>query len=135
MSISIIGNIDLYLCSFVENKYRSLGCWTDKTNDRAIPKLEGSSPVLDGNYTQRTHPIKKCFEVASCLGYDVFALQNGGMCASSATARDTYKKHGTSSKCSDDGKGGSWANEVYERVKSKFFICAEIWQYNYLSGQ
>ena len=43
----------------------------------------------------------------------MFALQNGGFCASSATAQNTYDKYGPSSDCKDDGKGGPLANQVY----------------------
>ena len=46
-------------------------------------------------------------------GYQVFALQAGGWCASSPTALDTYKKYGQSSNCASDGEGGGWANQVY----------------------
>ena len=104
---------------FVDTIYKSLGCWKD-TSDRAILTLEGSSSILDGSYGSRTYAIQKCYEAASSLGYDVFAIQDGGDCFSSATARDTYKKHGPSTSCRDDGKGGPWANEVYEIVKGKF---------------
>jgi len=44
-------------------------------------------------------------------------LQNGGQCFSSATARSTYRKHGSSNNCANDGKGGFWANRVYELVE------------------
>ena len=96
-----------------ENKYTSLGCWRD-TGDRAIPTLEGKSSLLDGSYGSRVDPIQKCFEAAKNMGYEVFAVQNGGWCASSATARLTYKKHGASTGCRPDGEGASWANAVYE---------------------
>ena len=104
---------------FVVNTHRSLGCWKDAAA-RAIPTLEGSNPILDGEYKTRTNPIQKCLEVASSLGHSVFAVQDGGWCASSATARNTYKKNGASSACSDNGEGGALANEVYEIVKGKF---------------
>ena len=43
----------------------------------------------------------------------MFAVQNGGWCASSATAEKTFDKYGKSSDCKKDGKGGGWANDVY----------------------
>ena len=93
--------------------YTSLGCWKDNSN-RAIPILEGSSPFLNGNYVRRVDAIQKCYQAAKSLGYDVFALQNGGHCASSATAKSTYRKYGMSLACMRNGKGGIWANQVYE---------------------
>ena len=44
----------------------------------------------------------------------VFALQNGGWCATAANAGDTYKKYGPSNSCADDGQGGPWGNQVYK---------------------
>ena len=55
----------------------------------------------------------------------MFALQDGGWCASSATAWDTYSKYGQSLDCKEDGEGGVWANNVYifqDEVKGKFII-------------
>ena len=43
----------------------------------------------------------------------MFAVQNGGWCASSATAATTYSKYGKSRSCRSDGEGGPWANQVY----------------------
>lgn len=93
--------------------YRSLGCWKDRSN-RAISTLERQSSLLDGDYVTRTDPIQKCLNATLALGYDVFAVQNGGWCASDATARNTFQKYGISTACSHDGEGGPWANQVYE---------------------
>ncbi|XP_077863237.1 uncharacterized protein LOC102805255 [Saccoglossus kowalevskii] len=92
--------------------YTSIGCYGDAAV-RAIPTLEGTDSRLDGAYASRENPIEKCSQVASDLGYKVFAVQNGGWCASSATAIDRYNMYGTSTKCNKDGKGGAYANEVY----------------------
>ena len=43
----------------------------------------------------------------------MFAIQNGGWCAASATAHKTFNKYGKSTACRSDGKGGPWANQVY----------------------
>ena len=43
----------------------------------------------------------------------MFAVQDGGWCASSATADKTFDKYGASSACGFDGEGGPWANQVY----------------------
>ena len=44
----------------------------------------------------------------------MFALQNGGWCASSADAVKTYQKYGKSTSCATDGEGGAWGNQVYK---------------------
>ena len=43
----------------------------------------------------------------------MFAVQNGGWCASSAIAIGTFTRYGKSSACKSDGEGGPWANQVY----------------------
>ncbi|KAL9972614.1 hypothetical protein ACROYT_G018952 [Oculina patagonica] len=92
--------------------YKSVGCYKD-TSSRAIQPLEGKDAILDGSYSSRTNPIAKCAVAAMRAGYIMFAVQNGGWCASSATAPQTYNKYGTSTACKADGEGGPWANEVY----------------------
>nr|CAB3263351.1 uncharacterized protein LOC108951050 [Phallusia mammillata] len=78
-----------------------------------MPTREGDS-ILDGGYKQRVNAIAKCARVAHNYGDDVFAVQDNGWCASSATARDTYRTYGPSSGCLANGRGGGWANQVYE---------------------
>ena len=97
--------------------YHKVGCYKDRL-DRAIPKLiEGSDPVLDGwffnSYGSRVNPIEKCAVAAMRAGHSMFAVQDGGWCASSADALHTFNKYGTSNACKDDGQGGPWANQVY----------------------
>lgn len=46
-------------------------------------------------------------------GYSMFAIQNGGWCAASSTAQQTFDKYGKSTNCMIDGEGGPWANNVY----------------------
>ncbi|KAI8492037.1 hypothetical protein Bbelb_304100 [Branchiostoma belcheri] len=94
-------------------QYTSLGCWTDR-RDRAIPELEGTDPRLDGDYEERKNAVKKCYQVARSRWFTVFALQDGGQCFGSADAQNTYKKYGPSTACKGDGKGGGWANKVYQ---------------------
>ena len=80
---------------------------------RAIPTLEGTDDILDGDYWTRSDPIYKCYKVAKKLGFKVFALQAGGWCASSSTAEETFNKYGMASNCENDGEGGPNANQVY----------------------
>ena len=106
-----------YQCWFVRPSgprlYKTLGCFRDNWS-RAIPTLEGRDAILDGGYQQRQDPTLKCYQAANRRRYKVFAVQNGGWCASSATAGETYDKYGPSSNCASDGEGGGWANQVYE---------------------
>ena len=49
----------------------------------------------------------------------MFAVQDGGWCASSQTAEDTYNKYGKSQECSQQGEGGIEANQVYKILFGK----------------
>ena len=88
-----------------------MGCWKD-TSERAISPLEGQDQILDGSHKSRNASIHKCFLAANRRGFQVFALQNGGKCYSSATAAETYNKYGEANNCAG-GKGGYGANDVY----------------------
>ena len=92
--------------------YESIGCYRD-TGNRAILPLEGKDSILDGRYWTRKNPIAKCAAAARRAGYSMFAVQNGGWCAASATAGETFNKYGKSTACGSDGEGGPWANQVY----------------------
>ena len=100
--------------------YTSLGCWKDTTK-HAIPSLEKdhSHPILShtSKFKRRKAGIIKCFELARSLGFTVFALQNGGECLGSRTAHNDYRRFGKSKECKKDGKGGHFANQVYQIKK------------------
>eukprot|EP00058_Branchiostoma_floridae_P024990 XP_002610480.1 hypothetical protein BRAFLDRAFT_85621 [Branchiostoma floridae] len=100
--------------------YSSLGCWKD-TPSRAIPMLEGKDARLDGtDPTKRDNATEKCFQVARSRGFPVFAVQYGGQCFGSANGHNTYNKYGPSEDCAADGKGGSYANEVYKITGQRY---------------
>ena len=82
-----------------------MGCWKD-SSQRAIDEYHAEVTGIQG-----------CYEKAKSLGYEIFAVQNGGQCFTSATAGDTYKKYGASTDCKDDGTGGSFCQEVYKIKK------------------
>ncbi|XP_078581991.1 CUB and sushi domain-containing protein 1-like [Branchiostoma floridae x Branchiostoma japonicum] len=95
--------------------YTRLGCWKDTNDDRAIPTLERTDPLLDGEvYWVRDNPIEKCYQVSLSRGFPMFGLHDGGQCFGSADGLNTYKKHGPSTVCAFDGKGGPLGNEVYK---------------------
>ena len=101
--------------------YESIGCYKD-TSNRAIPTLEGADAILDGSYPSRKSPIAKCAVAAMRKGYSMFAVQNGGWCAASARAPQTFDKYGKSTSCRSDGEGGGGANQVYViKGKSKYY--------------
>ena len=109
---NIIVNVIVVVVVFFSLDFKTLGCYRDSGN-RAIQPLEGKDSLLDGSYYHRKYPIVKCAVAAMRNGYSVFALQNGGWCAASATGIKTYDKYGKSGSCRFDGKGGHWANQVY----------------------
>lgn len=89
-----------------------IGCFKDMP-DRAVPTLEGTTPILDGLYRKRADPINKCRQAAMEKGYKVFTLQDNGWCGSSAVAEQTYNKYGPSTDCPSNGLGGAYINAVY----------------------
>ena len=56
--------------------------------------------------------VEDCEKYAHERGFAVFAVQYGKECFTAADAEDTYQKYGESEAC-EDGKGGSWALDVY----------------------
>jgi len=102
---------------------KPLGCWKDDI-PRALPTLEGNSAILSEHYTVRTNPIEKCHAAAAEQGSTIFAVQDGGQCFG-ADKKSNYKKHGASTACSSDGKGGPMANNVYEISPLKKCLCTK----------
>ena len=92
---------------------QDMGCWKD-TADRAIQPVEKQFPALQDNYWTRAEPLGKCLAATMCLSNNVFSLQNGGWCATTGDAQDTYQKFGASAACKPDGAGGPWGNQVYK---------------------
>ena len=92
--------------------YKHIGCWGD-TGNRAITPLDGSDPSLTDNYQARTDAINKCYNVAKAKGLKYFGVQDGGWCAGTNDLQGA-KRYGPSKACRAGGKGGGWANDVYE---------------------
>ncbi|XP_078364951.1 uncharacterized protein LOC144649338 [Oculina patagonica] len=93
-------------------EYESLGCYRDE-GVKAIPSMEGRDILLKDCYSQRNDSIQKCAVAAKVRGYKTFAIQDGGMCVGGPKAHETFGKYGKSRDCENDGKGGPWANQVY----------------------
>ena len=100
------------LCVVFTSEYASVGCFQDRPS-RAILPLEGKVSILDGPYKSRENAIAKCAVAAMSKKYKVFALQNGGWCASGPLAPKRFAMYGKSTACGDDGEGGRWANQIY----------------------
>ena len=100
INYAILGII-LNFLYFVILGLTSLGCWKDDY-DRAIDNYEGKLGIAG------------CFERAKVLGNQFFAVQDGGHCFTTATAGETYQKHGSSEGCSAAGNGGKGCQNVYK---------------------
>ena len=74
------------------------------------------------DHLARDNAIKNCYLSAKSLGYVIFALQDGGRCASSANAEDTYDMYGPSTNCGSGGKGGVRENQVYRIGKLSLLL-------------
>nr|XP_039270120.1 uncharacterized protein LOC120344865 [Styela clava] len=98
--------------------YTYVGCYNEETpfrGGRVIATVEGQYPTVSGSYRARTNAIQKCARIAFCLGYQVFALQDGGWCATSENAHLTFSSYGRSSACPPGGgEGVSATNAVYK---------------------
>ena len=92
--------------------YISVGCYKDTSNS-TIQIIEETDSILDGSYSSRSNPITKCAVAAMRAGFSMFAVQDGGQCAASATALQSLDKYGISTACKADGEGGPSANQVY----------------------
>ena len=74
--------------------------------------MDGRSRLVRGNYKTRRNAIDLCALVAASQGYKMFAVQDGGWCATGPRAHVTFNRYGKSNRCRN-GKGGPWANDVY----------------------
>ncbi|KAL5268377.1 hypothetical protein ACHWQZ_G002293 [Mnemiopsis leidyi] len=88
-----------------ENKPISFGCWKDSP----LRAISGGIRFIPGD-----DPIEGCRKIALDRGYKVFAVQYGGECFTDEDAHQTYQKYGRSEDCSSDGRGGPWAQNVYQ---------------------
>ena len=105
--------------------YTDIGCWIDRSV-RALQSLEREGQLTD-NYKTRADAVRKCYETALANGYQVFAVQDGGMCYSSGIAEERYDMYGSSTKCPPDGEGGSYLNQVYKINKPAPFKSIGCW--------
>nr|XP_047123579.1 uncharacterized protein LOC105846001 isoform X1 [Hydra vulgaris] len=81
--------------------FEKLGCWEDRPT-RALKRL--------GDFI--TNPLYNCYIKARNEMYEIFSLQFGYECWAGNGL--SYQMFGISNKCEINGRGGSWANEVYK---------------------
>ena len=87
--------------------YKSVGCWT---YIRTAWTKEFDSDILDGNYKDRTDPIRKCYEAMKASSTR-FSIYDGGMCLKPSWS--PYFNRGMSSSCGTNGTGSPSAINVY----------------------
>ena len=68
--------------------------------------------LAGGRLRRRRDAVMACFHLAARRGYRAFGIQNGGECFSGPLAHRTYNRYDPSNRCKN-GKGGSWASNVY----------------------
>ena len=120
MFVTIVNFVFCFIDLFPFVAYESVGCYKDSKERRAIESVD---EIIEGdfvkgqfyadNYKTRKQAVRQCGFIAKLKGYKMFAVQDGGLCLTSATAHQTYNKYGESQDCKSDGKGGPWANQVY----------------------
>ena len=82
---------------------KNLGCWRDDP----LRSIQGGIRLTSDN------PVEDCEKYAVENGYAVFAVQDGRECFTADNASNMYQMYGPSEKCVD-GKGGTWAQNVYK---------------------
>merc|ERR1719336_1302767 len=100
--------------------YSSLGCWKDDWNRAAgqilDPRHGGRCPFLGHrDYHNLPRAVELCAKCASFAGYEVFAVEDTGLCFGSANAKNTYRKHGPATGCRG-GVGGPLMFDAYRVV-------------------
>ena len=63
--------------------------------------------------------VQECFEWAKNKGYTIFGIQNTNECWAQGPD-DQYDIYGSANNC-NDGKGGAYANSVYEIGSQQHF--------------
>nr|XP_039251288.1 uncharacterized protein LOC120328813 [Styela clava] len=109
----VLGIVSTSLGSIIDVVVQDLGCWKENPSMWAIESWEGKHPMLDGPHEVRIDPVQKCAKVAQKLGYRVFAIREGGLCATNPFAEFNYTRWGSSFECLPNGRGGPKENQVY----------------------
>eukprot|EP00931_Biecheleriopsis_adriatica_P049453 TRINITY_DN28608_c0_g2_i1.p1 TRINITY_DN28608_c0_g2~~TRINITY_DN28608_c0_g2_i1.p1 ORF type:complete len:4151 (-),score=822.11 TRINITY_DN28608_c0_g2_i1:49-11319(-) len=113
--VSDTGNNRLLMLPALE--FVSMGCWRENIDSPWIPSIEGKPRPWGSNYLtgvpeNRLDAITMCALAALQRGYEVFAVRQMGVCATSRDAHLYFRYEGSSTSCAD-GKGGARDNSVY----------------------
>ena len=98
MTVSLITDVQK------DSRYRLLGCYHDKRSPRAISGLI--------TFHDPSEVIEKCYERALAEGNSHFGIEITNECFTSATASETYMRHGEVANCRKT-TGGAWLLSVY----------------------
>lgn len=82
-----------------------LGCYKDKSGDRALPiNYANFRSQINWKEWPQLETVQKCAQVAFNKGYEYFAVQFYGVCYTGNNALQTYHKHGKSYRCMEIDK-------------------------------
>ena len=94
-----------------------MGCWKDKSSDRAI------SNGIRFKSSDKKEITDLCQAYALSNGYNYFAVQDEKECFTAIDAGETYTKYGTSEKCGKNGIGAGSAQNVYKVTCNNYDRC------------
>ena len=104
-------------------QYLYKGCYNDRSQ-RALPVLLTQEKNVES--------VQECYDLAK-YNYDVFGLQDNGMCWAGQLSTDNYQKYGYAANCSN--LGNRLTNQVYEVYKAPTTTTANVFatspNYNY----
>ena len=108
-----------YPDSLVPDPYEPVGCFADKGNPRALPKLLKTYRV---NWTDRTNSFATIIHACASKVYEngswYFGVENYKECWSGVNGSLTYNRHGPSDRCLMDYRvGAPWSIFVYRFVE------------------
>ena len=92
-----------------------IGCYHIDASYHAFPlNLEQTDEHLKGDYKTREDAVKSCALATATLGYQYFAVQDGGQCRTVAgsNAPDRIRGAGVSKMCLDN-KGNELSYDAY----------------------
>ena len=123
--------------------YKDLGCYVDKGGgNRPLPEMLFSDEAKRKSESwDEFLPdlICSCAKAAKEKKYAFFGIQNFAECWSGSTAKDTYKKDGTSENCISTDRLANATNATksgdrYEKCPKDNLVCAGKLGANYIYG-
>ena len=108
-----------YTDATVLDPYEPVGCFRDRKNPRALPKLVQMYTVNETDLANSLAAIiHACATQVYESGFWYFGVEFGHECWSGVNGSMTYNRHGRSDNCIFNyGVGASWAIFVYRFVE------------------